>query len=205
MFNVIGLDLSYSRTGFAHIVAKPDGAIESFSLDKFKTAPNTPLLERIASIRLWICDKIYNIDNPINLIVVESAVFGGKRASMLSGLNLAVLVFIFETWVNCTSCDVLLVPPPTLKRFVGVIGTSKTPIVTAFKKLHPDAPRVCHDEVDAYFLASLGVSYKVAQAGGVISKVANNILFSNKLTKKGKPKGLTLRQGEFFYKGGLKS
>lgn len=188
---VVGIDLSYSRTGFADLKADDCGNGRYFGLDRFKTKPG-PLIPRTVEIVDWVFEKIYSGTTP-DLIVIERAVFGGQRASMLSGLCVAVLVDIYKKFSNC---DVLLVLPPKLKQWAGVKGNEKSLMVQAFHAVHP-AIKACHDEVDAYFLASLGMEFVVGQRDGVMDAVAHDILFSPVLTKKGIPKGLALRD-EFF-------
>lgn len=215
--NVVGFDLSYSRTGFCHLSVDPDTGLMQVSTDKFKTLPNTPLITRTKEIKDWVVAQIACLTVPgkpahyitPDIIVVENAVFGGKRASMLGSLSMGVLLGIYETFVS-KGVDLLLVPPPTLKRSACVTGKAKSLMVAAFKLCNPDYKRICNDEADAYFLALLGVAYKTAERGGTISKVAHDVLFNEELTKPsksgkpgkpGKPRGIALRAGEYFYEG----
>jgi len=184
---VVGLDLSYSRTGFACIENS------HLTLDNFKTKPG-PLIPRTSEIVGWVLSRLVH---PVDLVVVERAVFGGHRASMLGGLSAAVLVAIYEKF---PSCSILLIPPPTLKRWAGVKGTKRSLMVQAFRVECPEI-KACHDEVDAYFLATLGWSYCLKRAGLSIVPRADDILFSRKLIKTGAPKGYALRYGDYFYEG----
>lgn len=216
--NAVGFDLSYSRSGFCQIWSDPDTGEVRVLTDKFKTLPGTPLIPRTGLIKEWVFDCLLEaeLDAHLDIIIFENAVFGGLRASMLGGLSMGVLLPVYETYIYRGPADLLLVPPPTLKRSAGVKGKAKSLMIDAFKELNPDFGKVCDDEADAYFLARLGVDYITSSHGGTIPKLAQDVLFSEELTKVakpkpgkrtptkpkvGKPRGLALRTGEFFYKG----
>lgn len=204
---VVGLDLSYFRTGLALLEAGPDGSIIQWSIHNFKTSPKDSLLYRTYQIDDWLSFHLYDCEYALKdggIFSVEKSVFGGKRAAMMAGLNVTITSMLFERYVYGGKCDMLLVRPDCLKRYVGIKNKEKpTP---QFRALHPEVKKVCHDEADAYFLARLALDYKRATGLGVpvtLSKKTLSILFSETKNKKGKPAGIALRHGEFFYQGTL--
>lgn len=206
MITVVGLDLSYTRTGLTILKRKVLGSgkrimdfrdeVEPF---RFKTTNENHIYYRTNAISSFVKAVLYeNLGMEADLIVCESAAFGGCTGPMMHALNITVGTMVYAD----LDIDLLLVPPRTLKRFIGVKGKQKREITKIAIAL--TGVKMCNDEADAYFLAKLGADYLTIKKGGasVVSDLARDILFCRKLNKKGKLKGLALRDGEFFIRKG---
>lgn len=197
----VGLDLSYSRTGFA-VVARPGKHLGGVHFDRFKTEKEDSFIGRTAKIRQWVSRKLDEIlaGVKVDVIVVEGPGLKGQMAAMMNGLDVTILTSIFE---NYPEQEIIVVPPRSLKKYAEVKGNGKTAVVKQVKaRFLPTAKGICHDEADAVFLAMLGLDYLTLRENPLSTDVqsqAKHILFQTELNSRGQEKGLILRPGEFHF------
>lgn len=203
---VVGLDLSYTRTGFAVIdrEIEADSVSDSVRLTRHVTSDGLSLLHRVLDIKNWVVEEIRQLEigpQEVDLIVVEGPGVNSMMASMMSGLDFTVMVAILETFNK--RVGMLVVPPRSLKKYEEVSGNAKSLIVQRLKEnFLPNAKGVCHDEADAFFLALLGVDFlHILKSGdsAPVQRWARHILYNEELNKKNQRKGLSYRIGEYYF------
>lgn len=196
----VGLDLSYSRTGFAVVDRSvQDGTKVSF--DRYPTPTTDSFVKRTVDIKNWIMTKLNELEKveKVDVIVVEGPGLDGSMAALMNGLDTSILVYLYEvrTWSK-----IIVVPPRTLKKYHGAKGKGKSPIVERAKELIPNLKGICHDEADALFLALLGADYLSLGLNPRYESMLRDaqwVLFNTEPNKKGAPKGLIHRIGEFYF------
>ena len=191
----IGLDLSYTRTGFASV----NDFGENFDtfLGTFKTYSETPLVKRTSDIKSWVWESIHQIGEP-DVIVIEGPALAGCMSPMMNGLDMSIMVAVYEEFPKSA---MIIVPPLTLKKYEGVKGSNKNLVVAKAKECLPCGTKLCHDEADAFFLALMGIDFmRLSNSVGLanVRENAHHVLYGTDCNKKGKPRGLILREGEFF-------
>lgn len=201
----VGLDLSYTRTGFSVVkrcLESAESVIDEIEVDRFKTTSEHSFIHRTILIKQWIDQKLQEVlmkHKFIDIIVIEGPGIDGQMSAMMSGLDVTIMSFIYEKYC---SQEMIVIPPRSLKKYAGVKGDSKTMVVNRFKEMYPGFRGVCHDEADATFLALLGadcrsfIGFREFKKG---AEFAEHILYNLELNKKGQKKGLLHRPGEFFF------
>jgi hypothetical protein len=191
----VGVDLSYTRTGVSRIEETPSGAL--VFTDTFKTYTETPLIQRTADIKDWVLKSLHS-GGRIDVIVIEGPALAGCMSPMMNGLDMTIMVAVYEEFPQSS---LIIVPPLTLKKYEGVKGSSKSLVVAKAKECLPCNSKICHDEADAFFLALLGMDWlRLSTSVGIenVRENARHVLYGTDCNKKGKPRGLILREGEFF-------
>lgn len=190
----IGLDLAFRRSGIAVIDAPSN--IKTYTV---KTTAGESIFYRVLYIRNAIWGLIQNSlkNNPIDaIVVVEGVALTGSTGVMMSGLHVAVVAHISEM---APEIPILIVPPPSLKMYIGVKGTAgKKPIIAKAHSEFDLGRKLTSDEADAYFLARLGLEFINDCRGGHSSGPAAKVLYQVKLNKRGIFKGLALRRNEYL-------
>lgn len=203
----IGLDLSYRRTGISVIKggsgpkAQDIASVKTYSV---KTSTGQSIFSRISFIKeeiekliksLHRNDSRFELKDESTIIVVEGVSLTYASGVMMSGLNTTIITMLYESF---PSIPILIVPPTSLKMYVGVKAREgKKPIIARAKA--ELGHRINSDESDAYFLSKIGLEFlKDCLKINGISKEALHILYQVVKNKKGIFKGLAHRQDEYL-------
>lgn len=155
---IIGIDQSY--TGFGYSI-DGDSKKKGFPASRFDSD-----LDRLRGVRKWFTEwlNVQSAGTSIDLVVMEgyanAAKFGREMAGELGGVvKLAVL--------DCLGLEPLIVPPPSLKKFVTGSGAAKknTMIAHVYRKwgvMFSD-----DNQADAFSLEKFGYCYQWRTAGYV--------------------------------------
>ncbi len=198
----VGLDLSYRRTGTSVIYGfGSKNSINSVTTSSIKTSPGSSIFSRVSFIKENI-EKIFTLiysnwerPNKSLIAVIEGVALTASSGVMMSGLHVAITTMIYE---NFPEVPILIVPPPTLKMYIGVKARDgKRPIVVRAK--NELNKKINNDEADAYFLSKLGYEFlKDCFKIGDVSKEALHVLYQVKRNKRGIFKGLAHRRDEYL-------
>lgn len=154
--NFLGLDLSFSGTGFYLI---KDGGYEAFQIN---TKPNDfqTDIERSDYIINFIINKIKDV--PVNFIAIEDY-FSGKQAS--SVIKLSILGVMARCRLLDNGYSVMAFAPTQVKKFETGSGVAPkdTMLKSVFKK--HDFDTNSNNIADACAIAYLGKGYYEWQAG----------------------------------------
>lgn len=188
---VLGLDLSYSRTG----VSLWNGEVPALST--YSTPKRLNTLDRARKIRNKI-RQILNKEKP-DLVAIEHPVWGKESSAILHGLYYLVMDAIRSKNVPVVSFF-----NTTLKRLVGGdAGKSKAAMVKAAKKCLGYDLKMVHDEADAFFLSYFGYRFwHVFQLGTpkeTLSEAELEAFFSEETNASGMKKGMIFRRGECLF------
>lgn len=207
-FTVMGLDLSYSRTGIClwdGVQARPSN---------IKTDTSEPYILRARKIALGVMQTL----GDAGLVCIEAPLSHAHRAEILTGLFFMVM----DALLDVASLPIVVLPNPSMRKLMGirqVRGTKvkKSEIVEKAKAtIGPSAPKMVHDEADAFFLAyyarrfwcdyrlqeSVNLSESERQvwySEEMTFKVPKNPKTKKKRRKVPKKKGIIYRQGEFLF------
>jgi Holliday junction resolvasome RuvABC endonuclease subunit len=142
---VVGLDQSYTGFGFC---------VDGESKKKSFPAKDDPI-ERLARVREWL-ENWLTEQFPVDLVVMEGYANGAKFGREMAGeLGAVVKLAIYDT----LNMSPLIVPPPSLKKFVSGSGAAKknTMLMHVYRKWGVQFSD--DNQADAYSLEKFGEGY----------------------------------------------
>ncbi len=168
---VLGLDISYTRTGAVVLESTSDGDVTTVKLLdaialKFPPSENR-LAKAYANIQSEFAPGRRKGIDQTTLTVIEDPIYGvlGKNSKIIPtvSIKLAELTAVFKVWLEIRMRPYLTVSPTAVKRFITGRGDAeKVQVATEIKRRfgisHPKDPG--HDFSDATALALWGILTK---------------------------------------------
>lgn len=116
--NVVGVDLSLTSTGVTTLTG--DGVVDSYAL------PTTTKMGDQCRRQTIICEGVWEIvrrfewlEGSVDLIMVEGYAMGVKSGQVFS---LGELGGVFRNRFTCAGYQVAVIPPTSVKKFIGAGG-----------------------------------------------------------------------------------
>ncbi|UCZ88622.1 hypothetical protein [Gordonia sp. WA4-43] len=160
MTTIVGLDLSLTSTGIAHIAYDPADGRHTVELQTITSSPRgtrtlADRAERLRRLRAAIVNTCRGAD----LVCVEAPAFAARGANVhdLNGNWWLVVAGLHHLEI-----PVAEVAPTTLKKFAASSGAAKkADVAAAITRMWPDAHPHGDDQFDALALASIGLVLSV--------------------------------------------
>lgn len=143
---IIGLDLSLASTGVARI--GPDFTTVTRVTSRAGASDTGTLVRRLAGI----VDDIRVLVPVGSSVAVEGPAYGRHQGQHLLG----GLWWMVRDMLADRACDVIVIPPSTLKKYATGRGNAKKDeVLAAVIRRYPDVDVTGNDEADALVLAAM--------------------------------------------------
>lgn len=161
---ILGLDLSLTRIGAAHI--DPDGRCTVWAI-KPPASTGHVRLDWLSCEIAGHCEDFTSQD----LVVVEGPSYGNQGTGRQSGHHERAGLWWLVTWrLWCDDIPLAVVPPGTLKKYAtGVGNAGKDAVLLATAKRFPEF-NGGNDEADALWLAAMGADHLGSPVVGMPAK-----------------------------------
>jgi Holliday junction resolvasome RuvABC endonuclease subunit len=136
---VIGLDLSYTRTGIVLLESKSEGMTESITLLDSLAMKFPPTEKRLSKAYGALSSELAPGRHPafltVDLAVIEDPIYGvfSKFSKIIptASLKLAELAAVFKIFLEIRNLPYLTVSPTSVKRFITGRGDAEKALVAS--------------------------------------------------------------------------